>query len=163
MTSVVDIDHDCEGMFTANFVGNAASDSLVCVTASTTKFTSCAFVDDDSRAIIDGYALLTDCFFSDTIRQGMFPKSYRATDCRVNVGWETQDFEIAPSAVCWVLMPRRTTGTLRPIPGGGGSSAGTVLTVICLILVVVGAAYLALRWWHERHDANQPLTVYARV
>jgi hypothetical protein len=164
MTAVLSIEGNCDGIFTANFVGNAASETLVRVTAATTKFTSCAFVEDDSTAIVNGNALLTNCYFSDAISRGMFPCSYRTTDCTVNAGWMTQDFDIAASAGCWVLVPRRTpTRTFGPVDIDDGISAGSVLVVIFIILAVVSTAYLGLQWWRARDEAHQPLTMYATV
>jgi hypothetical protein len=58
----------------------------------------------------------------------------------------TQNFDIASSAGCWVLMPRRTTS--RPSPAlesdGGGITFSGVLALIVICVAVIGSAYLGL-------------------
>jgi hypothetical protein len=114
LDTVLALEEGTKPLKTVNFVKNAAKSELVRVSGWRTTMENCAFVKDNSNAVINGYVLLKDCVFSDAYDAGLFPESCTKDRCSFGVGWKTRSFDIVASSGCWALRAERPGKVEKP-------------------------------------------------
>lgn len=136
-----------------------------------TKFNSCCFMNDNSKAYSNKYCFFTDCVFDHPFDQDKFPNKDATLRCTFNSKYTTNDIDIQKMSKigCWALISNPSS---EPTPDDSSSETETssslnsalyIVILVALIAVICILAFFVIRWWKNRRSKDYMLTMYAQV
>jgi hypothetical protein len=169
--SVIFIEEESEALTKINFVNSQGRTALVFTSDFSIEFRDCAFVNDNSLRLVNKYAILRNCVFSNEFDSNLFPSSCFTASCSFRAGWQTKNFDIYGSQGCWILMspssnpapPSEQPQTVATPENSGSSTIFMFLVVLAVVGVIGVALYLIWKWWNVRDDGARLLRMYSQV